>query len=44
MAENPYVGKIKNNGGQVVNGNVKKDTANNVVKNGGDLRVKGGKK
>ena len=39
MAENPYVGKIKNNGTQVIKVGVKKDTGKNVVKNGGDLRT-----
>lgn len=43
MAENHYIGKIKSNGAQVVQGNVKKDVGKNTVKNGGDLRVKGGK-
>ena len=37
-ANNPYVGKIKSNGQQIVKGNVKKDTGSNKVKNGGDLR------
>lgn len=44
MAENPYIGKIKSNGAQVVEGKVKKDTGKNTVKNGGDLRTGGGKK
>lgn len=44
MAENPYIGKIKNNGTQDIKVGVKKDTGKNTVKNGGDLRVKGGKK
>lgn len=44
MAENPYIGKIKNNGTQVIKVNVKKDTGSNKVKNGGDLRTGGGKK
>ena len=39
MAENPYIGKIKSNGVQVVKGNVKKDVGKNTVKNGGDLRT-----
>ena len=43
-ANNPYIGKIKSNGVQIVKGNVKKDTAKDAVKNGGDLRTGGGKK
>ena len=41
--KNPYTGKIKSNGAQIVKGNVKKDVGKNTVKNGGDLRT-GGKK
>lgn len=43
-ANNPYIGKIKSNGVQIVKGNPQKDTPANKVKNGGDLRTGGGKK
>lgn len=44
MAQNnPYIGKIKNNGAQAVTVSVNKDTAQNKVKNGGDLRTGSGK-